>query len=58
MVPARPSPVICFQCRRSDCRCRDAVVEPPLTVARALAWLGGACAAGSLIGALAALICR
>lgn len=51
--------VICFRCRLSDCSCVAGLnhrepAEPGSErsqLGRALAWLGGACLAGSALGA-------
>jgi hypothetical protein len=49
--------IICFQCRKADCGCLDASAQPPrLKLAWAFAWLGGACVAGTAVGAALALI--
>jgi hypothetical protein len=54
--------VICFRCRRTTCACLAGLPIAPVTVAargrvtRAIAWLGGACVAGSVLGAALALL--
>jgi hypothetical protein len=51
--------IICFRCRRSDCGCLASGgerAEGHATVAWAVAWLGGACVAGTAVGAALALI--
>jgi hypothetical protein len=49
--------IICFQCRKADCGCLAAAVEPPrFKLTWAFAWLGGACVAGTAVGAALALI--
>ena len=50
--------VICFRCRQSACECLAPVpcLRPHGEVAWAIAWLGGACAAGTALGALLALL--
>ena len=60
---ARPAIIICFTCRRSDCGClpaREASEDPPTgaraKLAWAFAWLGGACVAGTAVGAALALL--
>ena len=50
--------IICFACRRSDCGCRSGAAvdetSPRAEVAWAVAWLGGACMAGTGLGLLLA----
>jgi len=51
--------IICFRCRRSNCGCVPSgewEVVGRSTVAWAAAWLGGACVAGTAVGAVLALI--
>ena len=58
--------VICFHCRKSDCACvadhnaklaaLKAAGQPRSQVIWACAWVGGACLAGSVLGALLALL--
>jgi hypothetical protein len=50
--------IICFRCRRSACGCLEPVprLRPRNEVAWAIAWLGGACAAGTALGAALALL--
>ena len=59
--------VICFTCRETRCACVAALNDPESNsgvvdlrprsqVARALAWLGGACVAGTALGAAVALL--
>jgi hypothetical protein len=58
--------VICFTCRETHCACVAALndpqaggvvdLKPHSQVARALAWLGGACVAGTVLGAAVALL--
>jgi hypothetical protein len=58
--PAVSGKVICFQCRRSECACRQAVATPTSVrsdLGWAFAWLGAACAAGTALGAVLALLC-
>jgi hypothetical protein len=58
--------VICFTCRETQCACVAALndpksgavvdLKPRSQAARALAWLGGACVAGTALGAAIALL--
>ena len=57
--------VICFTCRESTCGCVASLntggevwdLRPSRSqLARALAWLGGACVAGTALGAAVALL--
>jgi hypothetical protein len=52
--------IICFHCRRSDCHgpCRAAPRRLRISaeLRRAGAWLGGACLAGTAVGAALALL--
>jgi hypothetical protein len=47
--------IICFRCRRSDCGC-TAPERTRLNATWAFAWLGGACLAGTTVGAILALL--
>jgi len=49
--------IICFKCRRADCGCLPASSPVILRsqLAWAFAWLGGACVAGTAVGAALAL---
>jgi hypothetical protein len=65
---ASPAKVICFTCRESTCACvsslnlggdPDGVIDlrPSRSqLTRAIAWLGGACVAGTALGAAVALL--
>jgi hypothetical protein len=64
---ASPAKVICFTCRESTCACvsalnhgdQDRVIDlrPSRSqMTRAIAWLGGACVAGTALGAAVALL--
>jgi hypothetical protein len=52
--------IICFHCRRTDCAgpCRAAPRRPRWSaeLKQAGAWLGGACVAGTALGAAFALL--
>jgi hypothetical protein len=49
--------IICFRCRRADCGCLPVAADRPrLRIGRAFAWLGGACVAGTAVGAALALL--
>ncbi len=54
--------VICFSCRESTCGCvaqhnlGPANVPEPSQIARAVAWLGGACVAGGALGGAIAFL--
>ena len=65
MASARVFPkVICFTCRQSSCACvarlnREAEIRSHAgsgEVAWVFAWLGGACALGTALGAVLALL--
>ncbi len=51
--------IICFRCRKADCGCLSRVDPEPNVfrsqLAWAFAWLGGACVAGTAVGAALAL---
>jgi hypothetical protein len=53
-----PANVICFHCRKPDCACLKPTPElrPRHELIWALAWLGGACAAGTALGAALAFL--
>jgi hypothetical protein len=47
--------IICFRCRKADCGCLAASsYARPSQLAWAFAWLGGACLAGTAVGAVLA----
>jgi len=52
--------IICFHCRRTncagDCASGRSRVGLPTNLRRAVAWLGGACVAGTALGAMLALL--
>jgi hypothetical protein len=58
---ANVAKIICFRCRKADCGCLPRRLPseaemPRLQLAWAFAWLGGACVAGSALGAALALL--
>lgn len=61
-MAALTAKIICFACRQSTCACVADLnrplpdVPPRGEVGRAFAWLGGACVAGSALGAALALL--
>jgi len=61
-MAASTAKIICFACRQSTCGCVADLNRPPpdskprSDVARAFAWLGGACVAGSALGAALAFL--
>jgi hypothetical protein len=57
-MQASVAKIICFRCRRADCGCQVTAVRETLRFRAgwAFAWLGGACVAGTVVGAALALI--
>jgi hypothetical protein len=57
-----PAKVICFTCHRSTCSCVAELnkpapeLKPRAELVRVFAWLGGACVAGSALGAALAML--